>query len=159
MRFRGVQDWPSVDARIIASGSDSYTMRKEYWDGSGTYNIDASYVHFEYSVDGQTYGSHLATPDGGGLPLYPTFTIVDQSGERETAPREWKAFYKPTSPRTAVLLPIPYEGMAWLYITLFCGLMIVVHLTCTLPEKLEWLRWRRIAANRRAEQDVHGNTH
>jgi hypothetical protein len=152
IRFHGVQDWPSVNAENVRSGMNTYPMRSEYWDGSRTRWIESSYVLFEHSVDGQFYESDLATPDGGGLPLNPIFTSVDQAGRRTTTQEQWKAFYNPASPSTAVLLPTPYEGMPWLYTTLVCGLLIAIHLACVLPEKLEWLRWKRIAAKNRAEQ-------
>ena len=157
VRFRGVQDWPSVDARIMEHGSTSVPYRYDYWDGTHSGTAHFPHVTFDYTVAGQTYESDLATPDGGGLPSNPPLTIVDQSGQRHSASHKWKASYKPTSPGTAVLVPTPYEGLAWLYTMLVCGILIAIQLACSLPEKLEWLRWRRIAANRRAEQGAGGN--
>jgi hypothetical protein len=150
IRFHGVKDWPSVPARIIDSGNNSYSVRSEYWDGSKTRTIDGSYAIFEYSVGDRSYVSDLPTPDGGGLPLYPTVTFVNGSGQRESPAREWKAFYNPSKPSTAVLVPVSYQGTMWLYTALVSGLLVVIHLACTLPEKLEWLRWRRLAAKRKA---------
>ncbi len=110
IKFHEVREWPSVDAHIIEHGNENYTLRSEDRYGSGMRSHGASYVLFEYMVDGQPYLSNLATPDGGGLPVYPTMTVVDESGRSDAAARQWRAFYKPTSPKTAVLVPTTYRG-------------------------------------------------
>lgn len=132
IRFRGVQDWPSVAARIVNQGSTSIPYQIEDRHGSRTGRTDASFVAFEYSVNGNTYSSNLATPDGGGLPFNPF-------GE------PWRAFYKPGSPHLAVLLPSPYQGTGWLLTTLVSGMLVGIHLFFTVPDQVVRFRLWKLA--------------
>ena len=125
LKHREIDKWPSVDAEIVGGGGSLVSIPGSgRYGGSNSNTMDTRYVEFEYSVDGRTYRSKTATPDGGGLPLYP-------------GDEPWKAFYKPSSPEVAVLSPIPYQGIGFLVTALFMGTIVVVHLWFTVPELLE----------------------
>jgi len=62
----------------------------------------------------------------------------------------WRAFYKPASPKVAVLAPIPYEAGGWLLTTLVTGIIVITHLWFAVPEWLAGFRGRRNAPPRRA---------
>lgn len=141
VRFRGVENWPAVDARIKDQGSVSIPYQYEYKDGHHRGAIDASFVTFDYTVAGRTYVSKLATPDGGGLPMNPFNT-------------PWKAFYKPESPATAVLAPVPYQGTGWLLTALISAIFIAVHLFTAAPDLIDRYRWRKAARKGLAEADA-----
>lgn len=132
VRFRDVADWPSVEARMVGQKGGRFSYRSESREGARTGIVDATFVTFEYTVDGRTYPGHLATPDGGGLPLNPF-------GE------PWRAFYKPETPELAVLSPTPYEGTGWLMTALVSGMLVVIHLCFTVPDLvLRFRLWRAV---------------
>lgn len=137
-KFRGVEDWPSVEARIIDAGGGESRVPVQTHQGSRSWSFDGRYVAFEYEVQGRLYLSDLATPDGGGKPANPIFG----------GPPQRRAYYKPESPEVAVLVPTPYEGTGWLYAACFTGILCGVHLCTMVPGWWEWLRWRRAKRRR-----------
>ena len=128
-KFRGVETWPSTEARIIQSGSVALPYQYDGRDGYHRGSENAGHVTFEYSVGVRTYQSGRATPDGGGLPV--------------AAPDEkWKAHYQPDSPDLAVLYPVPYHGTGWLIAACLCAILIGVHLFLELPVLIARRGWR-----------------
>ena len=124
LRYRDIDTWPSVDAKIVGSGGSLVFFQSPgRYGGSSSTAMDSRYTEFEYSVDGQTYRSRTATPDGETVPIY-------------VSGRPHKAHYKPSSPEVAVLIPIPYMGLGILATALFSGMFVAVHLWFTVPEIL-----------------------
>ncbi|MCF7675556.1 MAG: DUF3592 domain-containing protein [Akkermansiaceae bacterium] len=122
-KYRGVDTWPSVDAKIVGGGGGMFTIPTSGRFGTGSTTLDSSFVEFEYFIDGQRYISKTSSPNGGGLP---------PQGLNES----WKAFYDPSSPDIAVLSPTPYWGAGLLVIAGFSGIIVLTHLWTTLPELL-----------------------
>jgi len=110
VKYRGVESWPSTGAEIISTGGTivSHPVQTRY--GMGSTTSDSRFVEFEYSVAGRSYRSHMASPDGGGLPINP----LNQP---------WRAFYRPSSPDVAVLMPLPYRGYGYLITAIFSGMI------------------------------------
>jgi|GEM_PF-4435004 len=124
LKYRDIDTWPSVDAEIVGSGGSLVLIPSQSRYGGSSYTgMDSRFTEFEYSVDGQTYRSRTATPNGGAVTIY-------------VPNRPHKAFYKPSSPEVAVLTPIPYMGFGILAIVVFSGMFVVVHLWFTVPEIL-----------------------
>jgi hypothetical protein len=127
--FHGVQNWPSVSARIVSAGGGPIRVRNDWWSAPRMGMVDTSYVEFEYSVGSQTYRGDRGTANGGGLPM----NLLQEP---------WRAFYKPGSPSVAVLEPIPYQAGGWLLTAVVSGLVVIVHLWFTVPDSLARLRGR-----------------
>jgi hypothetical protein len=136
LRFHDVQHWPSVSARIVSAGGGPVTVRNDWWSAPRTGQFDASYVEFEYEVDGRTYRGDRGTPNGGGLPM----NVFNEP---------WRAFYKPTSHDVAVLARIPYRAGGWLLATLVTGIIVTTHLGFSMPGWLDRLRHHRTPDPRR----------
>ncbi|MCB1231288.1 MAG: DUF3592 domain-containing protein [Verrucomicrobiae bacterium] len=114
-RFAGIESWPSVEAEIVASGNDILTFPIEGpWVAKST-SFDAGFVEFRYTVEEKSLVGRTATPDGGGLPYNP---------ER----KPWRAYYKPSDPGTAVLVPTPYQGTELLVWVVFSGVLAGAYL-------------------------------
>jgi hypothetical protein len=121
IKYRGVDSWPSVSAEIVGGGGDVVSIPTQTRYGMNSTTMDSRYVEFRYSVEGKSYRSKTATPDGGGLPFNPL-------------QRPWKAFYKPSSPDVAVLSPIPYQGTGFLIAAVFSGMLVMGYLWFAISE-------------------------
>jgi len=122
-KYRGVDTWPSVEAKIVGGGGGMFTVPNTGRYGTGSTTIGSSFVEFEYFVAGHRYSSKTASPNGGGLPPQ----IPGES---------WKAFYNPSSPDIAVLSPMPYFGVGLLVMAGFSGIVVLPHLWTTIPDIL-----------------------
>ncbi|RYD43197.1 MAG: DUF3592 domain-containing protein [Verrucomicrobiaceae bacterium] len=131
MKYRGVESWPSVSAEMIRSGDSEVTVPRQSRHSWGTSSVDTSFVEFEYTVDGQTYRSMSATPNGGG---------VRSSGVSEP----WRAFYKPSAPDIAVLSPVPFKGGAAALIAVATGLMAVMYAWFSFPAEMLFFLRRKL---------------
>jgi len=121
LKYRDIESWPSVEARIIRSGGTKTSVLFNTRTGTRTQIIDSTFVEFEYSVDGEFFRSNRATPDGGDLLPKPWS-------------EPWRAYYKPSSPEVAVLNPVPYQGNGLLFASVFLGILWVTHLCVALPD-------------------------
>lgn len=131
-KFRGVENWPKVEARIITHDSYSIPYRLETRTGSRSGATSGGYVTFEYLVNGRTYQSSFGSPNGGGLPA-PAIRI---EGFRAIPDNSWHAYYKPGEPGLAVLSPEPYKGTVWLAIGTTCAFPVILHLFFLLTGKI-----------------------
>ncbi len=120
VRYDGVEKWPSVSATILDQTGyrATYPMWTKY---SGSQTIDTRAVHFSYSVDGREYRGDRASPDGGGLDAPVPLEL-------------WRAYYDPAAPEIAVLIPWPYHGAGFFAFAAASGIMVAVHLLCTLQD-------------------------
>ncbi len=119
-KYRSVDTWPWVGAEILHVGGARDSVPTQTMFGLGSTTIDSRVVEFRYSVEGQSYRSKMATPDGGGLPLNPLG-------------RPWRAFYDPSSPEVAVLAPVPFRGTGFIVTAAFSGVFVALHLWFAVP--------------------------
>lgn len=128
LKYRGIEAWPSVDARIVGGGGGINTFPGGGKFGGST-TIDNRWVEFEYFIEDHRYVSKTARPNGGGLPLEPMHGA-------------WKAFYNPSSPDVAVLSPIPYSGVGLIIVAGCSGSIVLAHLLSALlkilKNKTQW---------------------
>lgn len=96
-KFAGIENWPSVPARILESDDITIPSRTETRTGTQMGAMRVSSVTFEYEVGGQVFQSRLATPNGGGI----QYAIVGP---------ELRAFYNPARPEVGVLNPVEYRS-------------------------------------------------
>lgn len=120
VKYWGVESWPSVRAEIIDVGGDVTSFPSQNRFGTSSTTIDSRFAEFRYTVGSQTYRSTTVSPDGGGLPL-------------NSLDRPWRAFYNPSSPDTAVLIPVSFQGTGLLIAATFSGILVFVHLWFTVP--------------------------
>ena len=114
--YRGVESWPSVEATIVGSGGREVVVSAPTrYDPTGTTRIDSRFVEFQYLVEGKFYRGISITPDGGAL-------LPNHRDE------PLRAFYKPSSPDIAVLVPVPFRGTGFLSTAGFTGILVVAHL-------------------------------
>lgn len=139
-KFRGVETWPKVPARIVAHDSYSVPYRVETHTGSRSGSHSGGSVTFEYVVGGRTYQSSYGSPNGGGLP------VVFDFGEDSDRPwnESWDAYYKPSEPGLAVLSPVPYKGIAFLAIGTVFALIVSVHLFFLIVGKMSRTQAREL---------------
>ena len=128
-RFRDVESWPWVEAKLVNSAQASIPFRLETRTGSQATTLAMAAVEFTYVVNGVTYKGDLGTPDGGGLQY-----------SKEVAPDgelNWnlRAYYHPNDPASAVLSPEPYWGPLLLAIATTFGIPVLVHLVLWFREK------------------------
>lgn len=142
-KFQGVEEWPKVKARIIDHGDVTVPYRRESRYGTQTGATSASYILFEYVVDGRVYQSERGSPNGGEVPT--RFAL----GEKPNLPwnESWDAYYKPGEPELAVLSPVPYQGDVWVLIFLFSGFPVIVHAAFWVVARIALLRKRRTLRN------------
>lgn len=122
VKYHGVEEWPSVEARSIEYGGDveSYPGYSK-WGHSATVR-DSRWVSYEYEVNGVLFRGATAGPD---LKDHP----------REVRNAGVKVFYKPTDPATSVLTASPYEGTTLLLIAMLSGCAAVVHAWCFFADR------------------------
>ena len=115
IKYKNIESWPSVEAEVIGGGGRVISAPTQNRFGSSFVNIDARFIEFRYSVEGTTYRSTTATPNGGGVPLSPL------GGS-------WRAYYNRSSPHIAVLSPVPFDGTGLIALSGFSGVLIFGHI-------------------------------
>ncbi len=127
IKYRGVENWPSVPAEIVGSGGghSSFPMSSPH-GGPYAVPLDTTSVEFEYEVGGAVYRSSTGTPDDGSV----TGLVLR---------RPTMAHYDPENPAVAVLIPSSYTGTGLLVLAAFSGVLAGAHL-CFVAS--DWLgRW------------------
>ncbi len=131
-KFRGVENWPEVEAKILEHDSYSFSVPSASYTGTSTRSVSGSYVTFEYVVEGKVYQSSYGSSNGGGLPHRPFIGEIPDRPWNES----WDAYYKPGEPGLAVLSPVPYKGGIFLVIAAVCAIPVLVHLCFFMAEKI-----------------------
>lgn len=119
--FQDVESWPWVPALIVDAGGELASVPFYSRSGSNMTTIDTRFVEFTYSVNGKLFRGNRVSPDGRGFPANPS------------APGS-RAYYKPSAPEIAVLIPTPFEGTGLLFAIVLLGLLIITHLWFTVPD-------------------------
>ena len=115
LRYRGVENWPSVPVEQAQGGGLVTTYRRGSHSGPEVSSrVDSSHIKYTYVVDGVTYRGTLGSPARQRAPI----NLLRQP---------WRAYYKPSNPSIAVLNPIPYDGFALLAGIGFFGALPAAH--------------------------------